>query len=238
MALLTETLARPLADSINTNACQWIESIAEGMQALDEAVIEYDPVSRIEAIEHDSRDGFWSWNSGGYEVCLPASLYSAWSSGQCPAPVASIIRSGNTMIADEWKRQHPGRPEFDECVCAGAGDPGYEWQEAAQEWEQEGWQSDDDCYYWKARVIYYAAGAIGNTSGQDEVYLDAYLCSDSYGRDTISWLACYPGGKADQTAGNFKLTLPVDKFAALHPDQIARMVKTAMRKLPPFLNCG
>ena len=167
-------------------------------------------------------------------MCLPASLCSAWSKGSCPGPILSTIQSGNASIADEWNRQHPDKPPFDECAM---GDHGEELQEAAHEWETEGWQSDDDCYFWKARAIFYAPDQIPNETGEPEVYLDCYLCADSYGRDNISWLSAY-GSKTDQTSGGFKLTLPVRKFVKLTPAHIDRMVKTAMRKLPSFVNCG
>ena len=206
MTHLAETLTGSDAETLDALALRFVQGLATGVQEGDDAVFEYEPLKRVEPIEHESRSGFWSWNNGGYEVCLPASLYSAWSSGTCPGPILPIIQSGNRLIAEEWERQHPERPSFLECVCADEGEPGAKWREAAQEWEQEGWQSDDDCYYWKARAVFYAPSSPQNTTGEPEVYLDAYLCRDSYGRDNISWLPYAGGGKADQTAGGFKLT--------------------------------
>ena len=238
MAHLANYLPPSEAETLAALALQFVSGHAEGMQERDDAVFEYDPLSRVEPIEHESRDGFWSWNNGGYEVCLPASIYSAWGRSLCPAPILPAIRSGIQFIAEEWNEQHLERPPFETCVTACEGEPGHEWQEAAYEWEQEWWQPNDDCYYWKARAVFYAPGSPNNESGEPEVYLDAYLCADSYGRDIIPWLSCYPGGEADQTSGGFKLTLPVAKFIKLRPDQIDRMVKVALRKLAAFVNCG
>lgn len=235
MTNMLETIERPLAEKLDGRARKWIELIAEALQEGDDAVFEYDPVSRIEEIEHEERSGFIPWTNGGYAVTLPASLYHAWSSGSAPAPVVPIIQAGEEILADEWACQFPERPPLVDCICADDNDSAAQWRDTAQEWEMEGWQSDDDCYYWKARIIYYAENNRDNISGKPEVYLDAYLCSDSYGRDYISWLPFTGGGKADRTSGAFKLQMEADKFAKISDAQIKRIVKTALRKLPPFV---
>lgn len=234
MALMTDNLPAPQAEAILANARSFVELMAEAFGDHDEAVTDYEPVKRVEAIEHESRSGFWSWNGGGFMVVLPASLGHCWSSGSCPAPLLPMINSGNEILADEWARQHPDRPTLSDCLRADEGEPAYEFREAAQEWEQEAWAAHDGAYFWKARAVFYAASDQGNTSGQDEVYLDAYLCTDlNYGRDHIPW-----ANAKDQTSGSFKMTIPAERFGGLRPEVIERLVRWTMHKMPPYVNCG
>jgi hypothetical protein len=71
-----------------------------------------------------------------------------------------------------------------------------------------------------------------NETGKPEVYIDAYLNTDiGYGRDHIAWMPHY-GGKANQTVGSFKLTMPADDFAALDDDALEALAIEAVKQLP------
>jgi hypothetical protein len=194
----------------------------------DEACIDGDPADRIEEIEHESRDGFIPFTSGGFEVCLPAALAHHWGSGCAPAAVQHIIDRQEPSIADDWQRQHDDAPPFLECVNAEEG-PAAAWRERAQEFEAEWWAEDTDCYYWKARVMFEDVDD-HNGGSEPRVQIDAYLCLDSYGRDYISWLSCY-GTNPNRTVGDFKAVIPLDKFVALQPSHINAIVKGATKRL-------
>ncbi|WP_158010656.1 hypothetical protein [Tardibacter chloracetimidivorans] len=203
--------------------------MAEALGSYDDAIFEYEPHKRVEEIETEARDGFIPWTSGGYEVCLPASLSHAWGSGSAPEPIQKIIDNETDLIADTWKQQYPDRPPFLECVL---GEHGQELEEQAQEYEMESWQGDDSCYFWKARVMFLAPGDPQNETGKLEVYLDAYLNTDlNYGRDHISWLRCH-GSNPNQTVGTFKRTIDADVFASMTEEQLDALVTEAIKSLP------
>ncbi len=223
---------RKPSDALQDKCKELVCLLAEAIGDNDEAIIDYDNIDRVEAIETEFRDGFIPFTSGGYHVCLPAALSYHWGTGMAPAPVQPLIDSGERIIAEEWARQYPERPPLVDCITAREGEPGHEWQSAAEDWEMESWQSDDDCYYWKARAMILAPDDRGNATGEPEVYIDAYLCTDSYGRDNISWLACYPGGKADQTVGDFKRTIPAAEFETLTTEALEALAAEAMASLP------
>jgi hypothetical protein len=179
-----------------------------------------------------ARDGFIPWTSGGYEICLPATLSHHWGSGSAPAPVQPWLDEGERFIAEEWTRQFPDRPGLVDCICAGEGEPGYQWQSEAENFECEAWSADTDCYFWKARVMFIAPDDRQNESGKPEVYIDAYLNTDlNYGRDHIGWLRCY-GTDPNQTIGEFKRTYALSTFARMKPDQLARLAQQAIASLP------
>lgn len=206
--------------------------IARGMGEGDDAIFDYDYEGRVEPIEFEARDGFWPWTSGGFEVCLPAALSHHWGTGCAPAAIQPIIDRGSEIIADEWAGHYPERPDFMTCITANPGDTGYEWQSEAEEWESESWLSDTDCYFWKARVIFYAPDDMQNETGEPEIYVDAYLNTDlNYGRDSIPWLRAYPGGKSDQTHGDFKRTIPLRVFEALTESEIEALAAMAVASL-------
>lgn len=221
-----------ITTELDDKAMILMSALAEGLADHDEAIFEYEPLARIEPIETEARDGFWPWTQGGYKVCLPASLRSAQVSGSAPAPIQSLIDSSVKDAEEEWDRANP---EFPIAVLYGGcdGGPLYErirelWYEHADMW----FNGSDDCYFWKARIIYYAADNRHNDLDVDSVYIDAYLVTDSYGRDSIPWLAAYPGGKADQTSGDFKRSIPMAEFVAMSDEAVLELAKEALSQLP------
>lgn len=205
--------------------------LAEAMGDSDEACFQYPYADQIEEIETVARDGFWPWTSGGHHVCLAAAISHHSATGAAPSPIQPMIDATDKMIADEWARQFPDRPSHVDCISAGKGELGHEWQIDAEQWEFEAWQGDTDCYYYKARAMIVAPSDHQNESGQWEVYIDAYLCSDSYGRDSIPWLSCY-GQKTDQTAGDFKRTIPLCDFVAMDSAALEALASEAVATLP------
>lgn len=208
--------------------------LARALRDHDEAVFDYDVENRVEEIESTARDGFWPWTSGGFNVTLAASLAHHWGTGSAPAPLQPMLDSGAAIIAEEWDRQHPDQP-FDKAV---AGELGPEVEAKAQEWESEGWMSDDDAYFWKARVMFLAPDDMSYRSeeapepGEPYVYVDAYLNTDlNYGRDHIRWLSAY-GSSPNQTSGDFKRVYTLDRFAALTDDDMENLAVEAMKELP------
>jgi hypothetical protein len=211
-----------------SNAHKLALAIADGMKSNDEAIYYYGEDEGIEAIESEPRDGFIPYTSGGFEVCLPASLNSAHSSGRIPAPLQGIIDSWLKDAADEWAREYPGKPSLIDCICGEDEDL----SELACEFESEYLCNSDECYFWKARVMFLDADDRQNESGKPEVYIDAYLNTDiGYGRDHIPWMPHY-GGKANQTVGSFKLTIAADDFAAMGDDALETLAIEAVKQLP------
>lgn len=211
-----------------SNAYKLALAIADGMKRNDEAIFYYGDDEGINPIETKARDGFIPYTSGGFELCLPASLHSAHSSGQIPAPLQSIIDGWLKDCADEWERQFPDRPSFNDCVC---GDD-EKLREAAWDYETDYLCNSDEYYFWKARIMFLDADDRQNETGKPEVFIDAYLNTDiGYGRDYIAWVAPL-GGKANQTVGSFKLTMPANDFARLDDDALEALAIEAVRQLP------
>jgi hypothetical protein len=211
-----------------SNAYKLALAIADGMKSNDEAIYYYGETEGVEPIESQARDGFIPYTSGGFEVCLPASLHSAYSSGRNPAPLQPIIDGWLKDAADEWAREFPDRPSLDDCAC---GDDEKLRQEA-WDYESDYLCNSDECYFWKARVMFLDSDDRQNQSGKPEVFIDAYLNTDiGYGRDHIPWMPHY-GGKANQTIGSFKLTIPADSFAALDDDELEALAIEAVKQLP------
>lgn len=211
-----------------SNAYTLALAIANGMKSNDEAIFYYGETEGIEPIEDKARDGFIPYTSGGFEVCLPASLNHANSSGAIPAPLQPIIDTWLTDCADAWALEFPDRPAFEDCVCGND----ERLREEAWEYESEYLCNSDECYFWKARVMFLAPDDRQNESGKPEVYVDAYLNTDiGYGRDHIPWMPHY-GGKADQTIGSFKITIPADQFAALDDEALGALAIEAVKQLP------
>lgn len=211
-----------------SNAYTLALAIADGMKRNDEAIFYYGDDEGIEAIETKGRDGFTPYTSGGFEVCLPASLHYAHSSGQAPAPLQSIIDTWLNDAAEEWQRLNPDKPLLVDCVC---GDD-EKLREEAWDFETDYLCNSDESYFWKARVMFLDADDRQNETGKPEVFIDAYLNTDiGYGRDHIAWMPHY-GGKANQTVGSFKLTIPADDFAALDDDALEALAIEAVKQLP------
>lgn len=208
-----------------------VSLLAEKIGDADEACFQYPFADRVEKIETEARDGFIPWTHGGHHVCLAAAVSHHQSTGCAPAAIQPYIDEGERMIAEEWARQHPERPALWDCINAGPGEPGYEWQGEAEEWECEAWAHDDDCYFWKARAMIHAPGDLQNESGEWEVYVDAYLNTDiNYGRDHIAWLSCY-GGNPNCTVGDFKRTIPLADFIQLDTAALEAIVNEAIAAL-------
>lgn len=204
-----------------SNAAYLASALCEALKDNDEAIFAYD--AKPEAIETEARDGFIPYTSGGWHICLPAALSYCRSSGHAPAPLQGAIREGERFIADAWAERFPERPGLIDCIC----DESCEWQAEAEEWESEAWINDEDCYFWKAQVMFLGPLDQGNETGRAEVYIDAYLNTDlNYGRDYIDWA----GG--NQTHGNFKRTIPADQFAAMTEDDLDAIVQEAVESLP------
>jgi hypothetical protein len=238
----TETMAQaqlkePFTGTAEEKAERLCTLLAEAIADADEAVFDAD---RVEPIETGARSGFWPWTSGGYHFCLPASLSYHWGSGGAPAPIQSLIDSGNEIIAEEWRRQNPDRPGLVECIHSEGEHTGIaqEWQQEAEEWESEAWANDDDCYFYKGRVIFLVPNDPSYRSeeapepGEPYIYVDAYLNTDlNYGRDYINWLSCY-GSNPNQTAGEFKRCFTVPQFEALSEEEMGALVVEALKSLP------
>lgn len=216
------------AEQHKSNAYTLALAIADGMKSNDDAIYYYGETEGIDPIESNARDGFIPYTSGGFEVCLPASLYSAYSSGSAPAPIQSIIGTWLKDAADEWAREYSEKPSLIDCICGDDSDL----RELASDFESEYLNNSDECYFWKARVMFLNADDRQNETGKPEVYIDAYLNTDiGYGRDHIPW-ASHCGGKSDQTIGSFKLTIPADDFAAMDSDALEALAIEAVRQLP------
>ncbi len=243
------TLERDLSASerelVEQRTHEFVTLMAEAMGDDDEACFQYPFADQVEEIERESRSGFIPWTHGGHHVVLAAALSHHWGTGAAPAPVQPLIDAGGEIIASEWARQYPERPSLIDCICSepdlhpdlfGGETPlphsmPDSWRRAAEDFESESWANDDDCYYWKARAMILSPRDRQNQSGDWEVYVDAYLCTDSYGRDSIPWLSCY-GQKTDQTVGDWKRTVPMREFMAMDSDALERMVEEARRTLP------
>ena len=211
-----------------SNAFALALAIADGMKSNDEAIFYYGDDEGIEPIETKARDGFIPYTSGGFEVCLPASLYHAHSSGRIPAPLQSIIDGWLKDCADDWAREYPEKPSLEDCVCGND----EKLREEAWDYESNYLCNSDECYFWKARIMFLNADDRQNETGKPEVYIDAYLNTDiGYGRDHIPWVAPL-GGKANQTIGSFKLTIPADQFAAMDSDALDALAIEAVKQLP------
>ena len=211
-----------------SNAHKLALAIADGMKSNDDAIYYYGETEGIEPIEDKARDGFIPYTSGGFEVCLPASLSSAHSSGRVPAPIQPIIDTWLKDAADEWAREYPDKPSLVDCILGDDRDL----SEKAADFESDYLCNSDESYFWKARVMFLDADDRQNESGKPEVYIDAYLNTDiGYGRDHIPWIAPL-GGKANQTVGSFKLTIPADDFAALDDDALEALAIEAVKQLP------
>lgn len=211
-----------------SNAYTLALAIADGMKRNDEAIFYYGNDEGIEPIETKARDGFIPYTSGGYQICLPASLHHAHSSGQVPAPLQSIIDGWLKDCADDWARAYPDKPSFDDCV----GGDDDDLRAKAEEFEGDYLSNSDECYFWKARIMFLGSDDRQNETGKPEVYIDAYLNTDiGYGRDHIPWVAPL-GGKANQTVGSFKLTIPADDFAAMDDDALEALAIEAVKQLP------
>ena len=211
-----------------SNAYKLALAIADGMKSNDEAIYCYGETEGIEPIESEFRDGFIPYTSGGFEICLPASLYSANSSGRIPAPLQSIIDGWLKDCADDWAREYPEKPSLEDCVCGDDDDLRAE----AEEFETDYLCNSDECYFWKARIMFLGADDRQNETGKPEVFIDAYLNTDiGYGRDHIPWMP-HNGGKANQTVGSFKITIPADQFAALDDEALDALAIEAVKQLP------
>jgi hypothetical protein len=218
----------PFTEQHKSNAYKLALAIAEGMKHNDEAVYYYGETEGIEPIEDKARDGFIPFTSGGFEVCLPASLNHANSSGRIPAPLQPIIDTWLNDAADEWRAANPDKPPLFDCICGDDDDLRAE----AEEFESDYLCNSDESYFWKARVMFLDADDRQNESGNPEVFIDAYLNTDiGYGRDHIPWMPHY-GGKANQTVGSFKLTMPADEFAAMDGDALEALAINAVKQLP------
>lgn len=218
----------PFTEQHKSNAYKLVLAIADGMKSNDEAIYYYGETEGIEPIEDKARDGFIPYTSGGFEVCLPASLHSANSSGRIPAPLQPIIDNWLNDAADEWERLNPDKLGLWDCICGDDDDL----RAKAEEFESDYLCNSDECYFWKARVMFLDADDRQNETGKPEVFIDAYLNTDiGYGRDHIPWMPHY-GGKANQTIGSFKLTMPADDFAALDDDALEALAINAVKQLP------
>ena len=203
-------------------------AIADGMKNNDEAIYYYGDNEGIEPIETAARDGFIPYTSGGFEICLPASLNHAYGSGSVPAPIQPIIDSWLKDCADDWAREYPDRPSLMDCIC---GDD-ESLRDAACEYESEYLCNSDESYFWKSRIMFLDADDRQNETGKPEIYIDAYLNTDiGYGRDHIPWLSHY-GSNPNQTIGSFKLTIPADDFAKLDDDALEALAIQAVKQLP------
>lgn len=211
-----------------SNAYKLALAIADSMKSNDDAIYYYGETEGIEPIEDKARDGFIPYTSGGFEVCLPASLHSAHSSGRIPAPLQFIIDGWLKDCADDWAREYPEKPSLEDCVC---GDD-EKLREEAWDYESNYLCNSDECYFWKARIMFLDADDRQNETGKPEVYIDAYLNTDiGYGRDYIPWVTPL-GGKANQTVGSFKRTISADDFAKLEGDALEALAIEAVKQLP------
>lgn len=247
--MTTKTQERPLGaqerQQVEERTHELVTLLAEAMGDNDEACFQYPYADQVEEIERKSRDGFWAWTSGGHHVCLAAAISHHWGTGAAPAPIQPMIDAMDEIIAGEWKREFPERPSWQDCIgfwpdmhpdlfggeTPMARDIPETMQEEAREFEEAIWQEDTDCYYWKARAMIHGPSDRQNETGEWEVYIDAYLCSDTYGRDSISWLSAY-GQKTDQTTGEFKRTIPLREFAAMDSDALEAIAAEAVAQLP------
>ncbi len=216
------------------NARRLIEKIAVGMADADEAVYDTHPV---EAIESEPRSGFWPWTSGGSMIVLPAALAHHWGTGNAPAPLQPLLDAGARLIEESWAEQYPDRPSLTACITAEPGTPAAEFQSAAERWEVEAWEADEDVYFWKARAMFLAPEDTSfdpdeAPDGGPYVYIDAYLNIDlNYGRDSIGWLRAY-GSEPNQTAGDFKRVIPLAEFVTLDEDGLDAIAAAALAALP------
>jgi hypothetical protein len=139
-----------------------------------------------------------------------------------------IIDNWLNDAADQWQTMNPDKPPLFDCICGGDDDLRAE----AEDFESDYLCNSDESYFWKARVMFLGADDRQNESGKPEVYIDAYLNTDiGYGRDHIPWMPHY-GGKANQTVGSFKLTMPADEFAKLDDEALDALAVEAVRQLP------
>lgn len=194
----------------------------------DAAIFHYEPEENIEEIEHQSRDGFWAWTSGGFKVCAPAQLaHHHLQEESAPAPVRQYVAMISEQAATSWAERYPDRPPLLDCIHEQN-----EWASEAEEWESNAVDADSDCYYWKARVMFLDADDVNSGVKEPSVLVDCYLNTDlNYGRDHIPWLAAY-GGKTDQTIGSYSATWPLRKFAKFQDKHIDAIVAAAERSLP------
>lgn len=224
------TIERAFTEAHRDKAIALAHIFGDYLQRGDDAIFTYD--REPEAIETEARSGFIPWTSGGAELVHCASIGYARGSGCASAPIQAIIESDEAFMEEEWARNFPDRPSIWDCIH-GYDDPAIprEWQSEAEDWDNEWFMSNDDCYYYKARVIFLSPDDRQNESGAPEVYIDCYLVTDSYGRDDIPWLSYY-GQNRDQTRGDFKRTMPLEEFAAMDLEAMQSLVTEALAMLP------
>jgi hypothetical protein len=214
-------------------ARRFIEEFIEAAQHADETY-HYD--AEPEEIENEQRSGFIPWTDGGWQTCLPNDVYSSVSRGGAHPAIQAIYDLNQPDCIESWWRKRFGNLPDSVASLRGMSLFNHLYgliadeddaREDFHEWEVEWWGDSDSIYYWKARAIYYAAGNSDNTTGEPEIYFDAYLCLDEYGRDSIPWLRAY-GSPSDQTRGNWKRTIKVRDLTA---ELVGDLIKDATKQI-------
>ena len=174
------------------------EELDEKIHAMFEEVIEQTASAFncwsdcVEEIEHESYDGFWSWNNGGFNAIAATDLQNAWSSGQYDQQgrIADTIDSCLRDVEESFFSENEEKLKslgITKEACnyhvlseSGQEDLAEEFDEYERTWLQEGGE-----FWYQARVIYYAPDNSRNESGENEAYFMAGLNADfSYGRDS------------------------------------------------------
>lgn len=163
----------------------------------------------VEAIEHQSCDGFIPYTNGGYTLSFMSDLSLAWGSGSHSKVVAPFIDS---CLSDALRWFKEENPSFD------LGDDSEENSELMQEFYK--YESDYMCgsseFWYQLRVVFFAADNHRNETGEDEIYIISGTNTDfSYGRD---------GGL--QVA--FKKTF---KVSELTPELITKAIQDAINSI-------
>lgn len=226
-------VASPLAE-------RFVEGVCGNLQRFDDV---YD--TSVEPVCTEAYDGFIPYTDGGFDGVGRALMSYAYGSGSCPAVIQDMIDSTLKDAESEFEREHgvsveelykqradmftewqqPALPGIDKPRCAPE-------PELLEDWHQyqDNWLSEGGTYYYKVKVLFYRPDNYRNKSGDYEVRMFAYLCTDEYGRDSIPWLRPL-GGNPDQTSGDWERTMTAAEFNALGESGIDALIEDATKHL-------
>jgi hypothetical protein len=209
----------------------WAEELKEFLTSNEMA---YD--AKVKRVENVGYDGFIPFTEGGIDMIASQCLSYDHDTGAAPKLIQPIIDSCLKDAQEEWDRRHP------ECTYEvifgdeGCGDPDqlmlpahpprpepYESQREEYYDFERTWLTEGSTYFWKARVLFYAADNYRNDTGEDEVLFCVGINDDlEYGRDSISWL---PNGP--KTHWLWEKTIPVRRLTEARVAVFARQARKA-----------
>ncbi len=134
--------------------------------------------------------------------------------------VYSGMITGNTVMDNGWFKTTIG-PDYDKYFREYLDDGGDE--EEAREY----YGSSESCSWLKCRCL-----VREGDDGTWEAEFDSFICTDSYGRDSISWLK-YMGGKSDQTIGSFCEVIHQSQFNNI--EQLRQFLKNVAQQQVDYL---